>query len=173
MDPNVIYFSSHNFQFQHSSIITALKKGTYSVKFRGPASVFKYRLTSEGPREMGVFTRPDFFRLTNMHVFLHRGRKVIAAMGFPDDVFLVDADNMSFIRKITVPYPRSWKHLYSPKKAMIGTISPSPDGEKLFVHTTKSFGIVDIATGQSECVRDYFYNHTCSNHMVTCSDTTW
>ncbi len=172
-DSNVIYFSNHNFQFEHSSLFKLLSRASYTVKFRGPASVFKYRLTPEGPREIGVFTRDDFFRLTNMHVFVHRGRKVMAAMGVPDEVFLIDADNMSFIRKIRVKDPCSLKHRYSRKPAMIGTISPSLDGEKLFVQTTKSFQVVDVAAEKSDYVRDFFFNHSCSNHMLTSSDTAW
>ena len=172
-DSSVIYFSNHNFQFEHSNFLKLLKRASYAVKLRGPASVFKYRLTPEGPREIGVFTRDDFHRLTNMHVFEHRGRKVIAAMGAPDEVCLVDADSMSFIRKLRVTDPRSLKHLYSRKQAVIGTISPSLDGDKLFVQTTKSFQVIDVAAGTSDYVRDYFFNHSCSNHMLTSSDTAW
>ncbi|MFZ2655883.1 MAG: hypothetical protein WAX69_13210, partial [Victivallales bacterium] len=40
-DPNIVYFSNHNFEFKHSNIIKLLEKGAYSVKFRGPASVYK------------------------------------------------------------------------------------------------------------------------------------
>ncbi len=172
-DPNVVYFSNHNFEFQHSSILQLLKKGAYSVKFRGAASIFKYELTPEGPREIGVFTRDDFYRLTNMHVFSHRKRKVIAAMGFPDEIFLIAADNMSFIRKIRIKDPVSIKHLYSREPALIGTISPSPDGEKLFVQTTKSFQIIDVDTGAPGYTLDYFFSHICFNHMITSADTRW
>ena len=172
-DPNVVYFSNHNFEFIHSNIIKLLKKGAYSVKFRGPASIHKYELTPDGPREVGVFTQDDFFRLTNMHVFNHRGRKVIAAMGFPDVIFLIDADGMSFIRKITVKDPVSLNHLYSKKPALIGTIAPSPDGEKLFVQTTGSFQVVDVNTGTPDFVRDYFFSHICFNHMAASADTAW
>ena len=172
-DSNVVYFSNHNFQFEHSSFLKLLKKASYSVRFRGPASVYKYRLTPDGPREIGVFTRPDFYRLTNMHVFNHRGRKLMAAMGFPDEVFLVDANDMTFIRKLRVKDPCSLKHLYSKKRALIGTIAPTPDGEKLFVQTTRSFQVIDVATSEADYVRDYFYNHSCSNHMLTSTDTGW
>ena len=172
-DPDVIYFSNHNFQFEHSNLFKLLKKATYAVKFRGPATVFKYRLTPDGPQEIGNFTHPDFYRLTNMHVFEHRGRKLMVAMGFPDELFLIDADNMSFIRKLYVKDPCSLRHLYSHKRALIGTISPSLDGEKLFVQTTKSFQVIDLASGKPDYERDFFFNHTCSNHMLTSSDTAW
>ena len=172
-DPNVIYFSNHNFQFEHSNLFKLLKKASYAIKFRGPASVYKYRLTPKGPREIGVFTRPDFYRLTNMHVFVHRGQNVMAAMGFPDEVFLIDPENMSFLRKLHVRDPRSLKHLYSKKPALIGTLSPSLDGEKLFVQTTASFQVIDVESGISDYVQDYFFNHSCSNHMLTSSDTAW
>lgn len=172
-DPAVFYVSNHNFQFGHSSLFTLLKKATYSVKFRGPATVFKYRLTPEGPREIGSFSRPDFFRLTNMHVFRHRGHTILAAMGFPDDIFLVDADTMSFSRKVHVQDPCSWRHGYSKKAALIGTFSPSLDGEQLYAHTTRSFQSIDVETGRPNHVRDCFFNHSCSNHMLTTSDTDW
>ncbi|MCF7972360.1 MAG: hypothetical protein K9N55_00950 [Phycisphaerae bacterium] len=172
-DPNIVYFSNHNFEFKHSGLFKLLTRGAYSVKFRGPASVYKYRLTLDGPREIGVFTQGDFFRLTNMHVFNHRGRKVIAAMGFPDVIFLIDADDMSFIRKIWVRDPVSLKHFYSKKPALIGTIAPSPDGEKLLVQTTGSFQIVDVSTGKRDLVRDYFFGHVCFNHMLSSRDTKW
>lgn len=172
-DPNVVYFSNHNFEFIHSNIIKLLGKGAYSVKFRGPASICKYELTSDGPREVGIFTQDDFFRLTNMHVFNHRGRKVIAAMGFPDVIFLIDAVCMSFIRKITVKDPVSLNRFYSKKPALIGTIAPSPDGEKLFVQTTGSFQVVDVNTGNPDYIRDYFFSHICFNHMASSADTKW
>ncbi|MBU1693052.1 MAG: hypothetical protein KKC51_03715 [Verrucomicrobia bacterium] len=172
-DPNVIYFSNHNFQFEHSSLFKLLKQGAYAVRFRGPAAIFKYRLTLEGPREIGVFTRPDFYRLTNMHIFMHRGRKVIAAMGFPDEVFLIDAEEMSYIRKIKVNDPVHWTRADSGKTTVIGTIAPSPDGTKLFVQTTMSFQVVDLASGQPDYVRDCGRHHTCANHMVASPDTSW
>lgn len=170
-DSNTVYFSNHNFEFQHSSLFQLMKKGSYSVKFRGPASIFRYELTPDGPRETGVFTRDDFYRLTNMHVFNHRGQKVIAAMGFPDEVFLIDANDMSFIRKIIVKDPVSIKHSYSKKPSLIGTIAPSPDGEKLFVQTTGSFQMVDIDTGEPDYIRDYFFGHICFNHMTAFDET--
>ena len=170
-DPNVVYFSNHNFEFIHSNLIKLLEKGAYSVKFRGPASIHKYELTPDGPREIGVFTRDDFYRLTNMHVFAHRGRKLIAAMGFPDVIFLIDAKDMSFIRKITVKDPVSLNHFYSKKPALIGTIVPSPDGEKLFVQTTGSFQIVEVDSGNPSYIRDFFFSHICFNHMAASDDT--
>lgn len=166
-ESDVAYFSNHNFQFEHSTLLQLMKKGTYAVKFRGPASVFKYRLTQEGPREIGVFTRADFFRLTNMHVFRHRGRKVIAAMGFPDEVFLIDAEDMGFLRKLKVP-PRQ-----ADKPAMVGTIAPSPDGEKLLAHTTDAFHVIDIASGEPEYVLNHDGYHTCSNHMIASASVAW
>ena len=172
-DPDIVYFSNHNFEFKHSNIFKLLRRGAYSVKFRGPASVYKYILTPEGPREMGVFTQDDFFRLTNMHVFSHRGRKVVSAMGFPDVIFLIDADDMSLIRKIWVRDPVSLKRFYLKKPTLIGTIAPSPDGEQLFVQTTGSFQIVDVNTDKQDYVRDCFFSHVCFNHMLSSGDTEW
>lgn len=108
-DTDIIYFSSHNFEFKHTNIFKLLKKAIYGIKFRGPASVYKYRLTPEGPKELAEFTRPDFFRLTNFHVFNHRGQKILAAIGSPNYIFIVDAKDMRFIKKIEVNHPKKHK----------------------------------------------------------------
>lgn len=166
-ESDVVYFSNHNFQFEHSSIPQLMKRGTYAVRFRGPATVFRYRLTPEGPVEIGQFTQPDFFRLTNMHVFRHRGQKMLVAMGFPDEVFLIDAASMQFIRKIRVQ-PR---HAGNPP--MVGTIVPTPDGEKLLAHTTEALHVIDIASGEAEFILNHSHYHTCSNHMIATTNTAW
>jgi len=172
-NPDIIYFSNHNFEFEHTDVMTLLKKATYSIKFRGPASVFKYRLTPNGPEEIGMFTDPDFYRLTNFHVFNHRGIMIIAALGFPDEIYILDADKMSFIKKVKVANPRELKNFYSRKPTLIGTFSPSIDGEKLYVQTTRSFQVVDIATGGPDYFISHFFNRTASNHMQSSSDTDW
>ena len=172
-DPDVIYFSSHNFQFRHSGILELLRKANYAVDFRGAASVHKVRLTPNGPCEIGVFTRPDFHRLTNMHIFVHRGRKLLAATGFPDTIFLVDPESMDTIGTIRVRDPGASGQNGSRQSATVGTISPSPDGEMLFTQTTKSFQVIRIATGEPEHANRLFFNHTCANHMLTTANTDW
>jgi len=172
-DPDIIYFSNHNFQFQHSNIFKLLKKTSYSIKFLGPASVYKYRLTSDGPQELGVFTDSKMFRLTNFQVFNHRGRTIIAAMGSPNFIFIVDAQNMKLIKKIEVKNERSFKHLYRNIPCLIGTFSPSIDGEKLYVQTTRSFQVIDVCSGKPDLILNYYFNHSCSNHMITSNDTDW
>lgn len=169
-DPEVIYFSNHNFQFEHTPLLRLLKHATYAVKFRGPASIFKYRLTAEGPREIGAFTRDDFYRLTNMRVFTHRGRKLIAATGFPDEIFLVDAETMRLADRIRVKEPRT---SHREQQAMIGTMTPSPDGARLFVQTTASFQVLDITGGRAEYVYENGRHHSCANHMLAFTHTDW
>ena len=161
-DPDIVYFSNHNFNFKHSNIFKLLKNANYDVNFRGAASVYKYRLTANGPIELGEFTHPDLFRLTNSHAFNHRGQKILAVIGYPNFIFIADADSMKFIKKIEVnpPWPT-------------GTIVPSPDGEKIYVQTTRSFQIVDIASEQADMTIDHCRNHSCANHMLTSSDINW
>ena len=161
-EPDIVYFSNHNFNFKHSNIFKLLKNATYGVNFRGPASVYKYRLTANGPVELGEFTHPDLFRLTNSHVFNHRGQKILAVIGFPNFIFLADADSMEFIKKIELNPPWS-----------IGTIAPSPDGEKIYAQSTRSFKVIDIGSEQVDMVIDYRYNHSCANHMIASNDTDW
>ncbi|MGC2062502.1 MAG: hypothetical protein WA610_05955 [Thermodesulfovibrionales bacterium] len=172
-EPDVIYFSNHNFKFIPSSIITLLRKAIYSLEFLGPAAVYKYRLTPEGPQEIGVFTEPDMFRLTNFNVFMHRGKKLLAAMGFPNFIYLADAQTMKLMRKITVNNPKSYKYLYRKVPCFIGTFAPSSDGERLYVQTTRSFQIIDIESGDPLSNMPLLFNHTAANHMQTTRDTSW
>jgi hypothetical protein len=172
-EPDVIYFSNHNFEFKHSSMLKLLKNAIYDINFQGPASVYKYRLTPDGPVEISCFTDSGFFRLTNLHVFKHRGQRLLAATGSPNFIYIVDADTMKCIKKIEVEHTRSAKHLYKDIPCIIGTISPSIDGESIFVQTTRSVQVVDVASGESKLVLDHFYHHTCANHMLTSSETGW
>lgn len=172
-DPDIVYFSIHNFEFQHTNVFKLVKKAIYDIQFRGPAAVYKYRLTTEGPKALGVFTHSDFFRLTNFHVFYHRGQKIVAAIGFPNIIFIADAENMNFIKKIVIRHPKNIKNFYMSVPCTVGTIAPSLDGEKLYVHTTRSFQIIDIATGNPDVIYNYFFNHSCPNHMIISADTDW
>lgn len=166
-DPDIIYFSNHNFKFLPSKMFTILREATYSVEFTGPAAVYKYRLTEQGPQEIGIFTEPDMFRLTNFHVFMHKGKALLAAMGFPNFIYLADPQNMKFIRKITVKNSRSYKYWFKQAPCVIGTFSPSADGEHLYVQTTRSFQVINIESGEAVNNIALFFNHTAANHMQT------
>jgi hypothetical protein len=169
LDPDVIYFSNHNFKFIPGTCLQLLREATYALTFTGPASVYKYRLTPDGPVELGVFTDPKMFRLTNFHVFIHRGKRVIAAMGFPNFIYIASADTMQVIRRITVQNRKSWKYLFRKPPCFIGTFSPSSDGENLYVQTTRSFQIICVADGNPAGVMPLLFNHTAPNHMQTIS----
>jgi hypothetical protein len=103
-DPSVVYFSSHNFRFVRSSYLALLQNASYDLKFEGPASVIKYALGPDGPRQLASFTAPDLFRLTNFHVFIHRHRKVLAGMSTPDFIYLFDAETTGIIAKLCVSH---------------------------------------------------------------------
>jgi hypothetical protein len=164
VDTDVIYFSNHNFKFIPTSIVALLRYATYSLKFNGPASVFKYGLTADGPVELGEFTDPGMFRLTNFHVFMHRGRKLLAAMGFPNLIYVADAENMCLLRKFEI-------RNMNQEKCFVGTISPSSDGEHLYVQTTRSFQIIDVGDGAQVYYQPSKFNHSAANHMQTAHDT--
>ena len=166
-NPEEIYFSDHNFYFLHTSILELLKKGTYSLKFLGPAAVYKYRLGSAGPEKIGVFTQPDLFRMTNFHVFNHRGKKLLAAMGAPNFIFIADAVSLEMMAKIEIKSKKASDTPY------IGTFAPSLDGVQLYVQTTKALQIVNMPDGALEYERSYWFSHTCSNHMMVSKFTEW
>ncbi len=164
-DPEIIYFSNHNFKFIHTPFFELIKKGSYTIKFFGPASVHKYRITPDGPKEIAVYRDSDLFRMTNFHIFYSEGQKVIAAMSAPNLIFIIDPNNMELIRKIEINNPDA--------DCYIGTFSPSPDGRKLYIQTTRSFQVANILDGKAEMVRKLEFNHTCSNHMELSTDTDW
>lgn len=165
-DPDVIYFSNHNFRFIATSLIALLWNATYSLKFTGPAAVYKYRLTEDGPVELGVFTDNEMFRLTNFHVFMHKGKKILAAMGFPNFIYIADADTMKYIKKLEVKNKGT-------SKCYVGTISPSSDGEYLYVQTTLSFQVIKVEDGEIIYYQPFWFNHSAANHMQTVHDTNW
>jgi hypothetical protein len=167
LDPDIIYFSNHNFRFIPTSLMTLLRKAIYSVEFAGPASVYKYRLTCDGPQEIGAFSDQAMFRLTNFHVFMHRGTKILAAMGYPNFIYIADALTMQFVKKITVVNTTSHNYMYRKVPCCIGTFSPSTDGEYMYVQTSRSFQIIDITSGKSIVNTPLFFNHTAANHMQT------
>jgi len=165
VDPDILYFSNHNFRFQHTPTLELLKTRTYTLQFLGPASVHKFRIGPDGPRQVGVFTDAELYRLTNFHVFLHRGRKILVAFGAPNYLYIADAEDLTLLRRIEVR--RGNEPVY------IGTFCPSLDGERLHVQATRSFHTVDIASSESVYVRDLPEQHTCSNHMLVTNSTDW
>ena len=166
VEDDVIYFSQHNFKFLPTSMLSLLRNATYSMRFNGPASVFKYRLADSGPIELGEFSNPEMFRLTNFQVFMHRGRKILAAMGFPNYIYIGDADSMKLLSRMEIKEGGA-------SKCSVGTISPSSDGEFLYVQTTRSFQIVEVASGSCAFRQPFDRNHSAANHMLTSSDTAW
>ncbi|MCP4130984.1 MAG: hypothetical protein GY754_08390 [bacterium] len=173
LDPDIVYFSNHNIKMMSSTVLKYLLKGTYAIEIAGPASIPKYRLTENGPEKMGAFAHPEMFRITNIHVFMHRGRKILAAIGSPNFIFIADADDLTFIKKIEVTNEKCREHLFRKTPCIIGTITPSLDGEKMYVQSKNSFQIIDIASGKADWRRNYFFTHACTHHMITSNDTNW
>jgi hypothetical protein len=123
-------------------------------------------MTDAGPQATGVFTHPEIIRLTIHKVFLHRDEKLIACTGFPNFVFIADADSMNFVRKVEIRERDG-------KKSVVGSLHPSPDGEKIYLITTRSFQIVDVATGEVDHVEDLGRIYDPFNHMISVETTDW
>lgn len=166
-DPNVLYFSNHNFRFVHTNIFKLLKNAIFSIEFKGPALVEKYRITKDGPIKEGSFTEPDMLRMQNMHVFFHKKEKIIAGLAFPDKIYLADANTMKLKRKIKV------SENGSKQKCSIGSFSPSLDGKHLYIQTLKGYQVVDTETGKVVHYKPFRRLHLYPNHMQTCHDIKW
>ena len=81
-------------------------------------------------------------------------------------MFFADAESMQFIRKVEIRED-------SGTKSVVGSIFPSPDGEKVFLITNRTFQIVDVATGKVDGLQDLGRIHDPFNHMISISDTDW
>ena len=147
-----------------------LRKKQYHWNIFGPASVHKYRMTAKGPKKVGIFTHPDMERLTIHKVFMHRGKKLLACTGFPNHLFIACADSMEFIKRFKVQDAQG-------HDAVMGSLYPSPDGEKLYLSTTRdgqgAFHVVDVATGKVDLIHPLGQVFDPFNHMTAISDTRW
>lgn len=167
VDPKICYLSCHNGVITPvDSPVKFFFRKVYKWDIFGPASVHKYEITPEGAKKKGIFTHPEVFRLTIQKVFIHRGRRILACTGFPDKVFFADADTMEFIRYSEIEEK-------SGKKSVVGSIYPSPDGEKIYLVTTGSFQTIDVETGEVDSVFNLGRMYDPFNHMISISDTDW
>ena len=167
VEPDVCYLSCHNGVIVPvDNPVKFFFQKVYKWDIFGPASVHKYRITSDGPVKAGIFTHPEVFRLTIQKVFVHRGKRLLACTGFPDSVFFADAESMEFIRRVRVRED-------SGRESVVGSIFPSPDGEKIFLITNWSFQIVDVETGKVDSVHNLGRIYDPFNHMISISDTDW
>lgn len=160
-DPRVIYVSNHNFKFEirpmREWIPRWIETGgrieeIHKTTFCGPASLDKYRLTEDGPRFEGRYTREDFTRGSIHWSFRHRDKKLICTVTAPSMVHLVDAETMTLYKAIRIENDVT-------DKALIFGVYPSADGEQLYVTSTNSeyVHVVNIEDGSTDMVT-YFPN---------------
>jgi hypothetical protein len=167
VEPDICYLSCHKGVIAPvDSPLRFFLDKVYKWNTLGPASVHKYRIGPAGPEKMGIFTHPEIFRMTIHKVFSHKGKKLLACTGFPNFIFIVDADSMEFIRKVTI------KEM-SGKESFVASLFPSPDGEKIYLVTTGSLQAVDVESGTVDLV--YNPGRICDpfNHMTCVDDTDW
>lgn len=167
IEPDVCYLSCHRGVIVPvDNLFRFFLQKVYKWIMFGPASVHKYRITPEGPEKVGVFTHPEVYRLTIHMVFMHRDKKVLACTGFPNFIFFADADTMEFTEKITIQESCG-------SNSVVGSLYPSPDGEKVFLITTRSFQIIDVATLTIDHIEDLGKIYDPFNHMISVSDCEW
>jgi hypothetical protein len=167
VEPDVCYLSCHNGVIVPvDNPLKFLYEKVYKWNIFGPASVHKYKITSQGPEKIGIFTHPEIFRLTIHKVFLHKKIPLIACTGFPNFIFIADATSMEFIRKVEIKETCGMN-------SVVGSLHPSPDGEKVFLITTRSFQIVDVACGKIDSIVDLGKINDPFNHMTSAATADW
>ncbi|MBW1851089.1 MAG: hypothetical protein JRJ15_06600, partial [Deltaproteobacteria bacterium] len=161
VEDNVCYLSCHNgVILPNHDLLGFYFKKVYKWKIFGPASIHKYRIAAHGPEKVGIFTHDELLRMTIHKVFVHRGKSLIACTGFPNYVFFADAESMKYVRKVGV-FERSGA------KSVVGSLYPSPDGEKVFLITTGSFQVIDVESGVVEEVLGLGRIYDPFNHMIS------
>jgi hypothetical protein len=162
-EPDVIYVSNHNFKFKIRPVREWVPRWIetggrieeiHTITFCGPASLDKYRLTSDGPVFLGRYTRPDFTRGSIHWSFRHRGRKLLVTVTAPSLIHLVDTETMTLYKAIKVSNKVT-------DKALIFGVYPSEDGEQIYVTSTNSeyMQVVNIADGSTDMVMYFPRNH--------------
>lgn len=161
VEDDACYLSCHNGVIvPNDNPLEFYLKKVYKWELFGPASIHKYRITDQGPEKVGVFTHGELFRMTIHKVFVHRGRSLIACTGFPNHVFFADAKSMEYVRKVEILEK-------SGVKSIVGSLYPSPDGEKVFLITTGSFQVIDVEGGVVEEVLEMGRIYDPFNHMIS------
>jgi hypothetical protein len=176
--PNTAYYSCHNGAVgPQKSPWYFLRKKQYHWDIFGPASVHKYVMTDCGPEKVGIFTHPEMERLTIHKVFMHRGKKLLACTGFPDNLFYADADTMEFVRQVKIKAPCGMCCGPTPKPAVLGSLFPSPDGEKMYLSTTADgkgyFQVLDVETDHVDLTHPLGKVWDPFNHMTSVCDACW
>ena len=167
VDDNVFYLSFHNGVITPvNSRVRFFFEKRYKWKLFGPAAILKFKVTKNGVEKLDTFEHPDLYRLTIHKVFLNQGEKTLACTGFPNYLFIADAHTMKW--KNTIELKED-----SGEKSILGSMFPSPDGEKIFAGTTRSLQIVDVASGTVDNRLDLGRLHDPFNHMTSVADTAW
>jgi hypothetical protein len=152
-DPRLIFLSCHN---------VGLVNGANTLF--GPGAIYSYRLEDTGPRLIGGFSMPDFYRVTSHQVFRHRTRTFLAVTGFPDRIYLIDAGTMQLYKMFkifngeTIDTQHQVHFCKQDPRAPYGLAS-SQDGEFLYVSGSGIFFIIEIATGKIKYDPWEFYLH--------------
>jgi len=110
-------------------------------------------------------------------VFMHRGQKLLACTGFPNNLFIACAEKMELIRHIKLYRPCEACGGASPKPTVMGSMYPSPDGEKIYCSTSVeekgALQVIDVATGEVDLIHPLGMVWDPFNHMTAVGDSAW
>jgi hypothetical protein len=157
-DPYVFYASEHNLALDGPCI-----------HLYGPGSIVKYRIGDQRLVVESRFSSDDFYRITTHEVFRHRGRQLIAVTGYPDVVFFIDADTMRLYKTLKIDNGDAEavdtsRGRHSCTSVVYG-LTPTPDGERLFIGTANAAHVYDIETGQRVLQQPFTSTYFFLGHM--------
>ncbi|MFZ4857841.1 MAG: YncE family protein [Desulfuromonadaceae bacterium] len=149
--PHRCYVSCHNIGLVGSS----------NTLF-GPGGLYCFELHPDGPRAVGAYSATDFYRITTHHVFRHQGRTLIGVTGFPDSIFLIDAETMTLVRKIKLfdgePVDTKERpHFCKQEPRSPYSLHATADGNDMYVVGSGVLFVLDVASGAMKQLPWMFY----------------
>jgi hypothetical protein len=138
LNPNIVYLSEHNFRME-SGIPVIL----------GNAAVFRFEMGENGPVFTGRYTHPELYRMTSHELFQLKDDVLIALTGYPDTVFIVDANSLKLVKKIKFKDGEKVDISNGPFRCNESTYGCqiSANGDILFIVDSTMLRVIEIETG--------------------------
>lgn len=155
-DQSIFYASCHN-----------MSKFGGSMVLHGPGMIVKYQYKNGEVHELGSYSDKDFNRITTHKLFYYCQKPFLAVTGFPNFLYIVDAESMKLVKKIKLfdaEYPviyeeglfqcvgnrnaplylqvsEDGKNVYLVNSSTCFDVSWSEDNVESFQYTKRNFGV--------------------------------
>jgi hypothetical protein len=145
-DPEVFFISCNNISKRQSSIV-----------LHGPGAIERYEMDGERPCLTHRFYDPRLLRITTVTPFLSAGERLLAATGYPNELWIFDADDLSvravielFEAEIRTPPFICGRNGKEPLY-----LAPSEDGSQVILSGAGTAFVVSLVAGRVTKTHDF------------------